>query len=91
MANHKSAEKRARQALVRRARARKIKSEVRGRVKTLQGAIAAGLPEEAGAALRGVESGMRRAVSKGVIKRNTAWRNISRLARAVHALGEQKN
>ncbi len=87
MANHKSAEKRARQALQRRNRNRRVQSEMRGTVVALRAAIAAGDKAQAQAALKTVESRIRRAASKGVLKKLTASRQISRLSRAVHATG----
>ena len=86
MANHKSAEKRARQAVVRRARNRAVKSEVRSRVKAVRVAVAAGDREGASAGLRDAERSLRKAASKGVIPKTTAGRSVSRLARAVNAL-----
>ena len=86
MANHKSAKKRARQALVRRARNRSVLSGVRTELRALRGAIQAGDGARAQSALRSTESHIRRAASKGVMKKTTANRQVSRLAHAVHAL-----
>jgi len=80
LANHKSAEKRARQAERRRARNRSQKSRVRSVVKQCRDALAAG---GAGSAeqLRGAESALARAAAKGVIPKRRASRTVSRLAR----------
>ena len=55
MATHKSAEKRARQALKRRARNRKARSQVRTLSKSVRGAIESGDGEGARLKLRGAE------------------------------------
>lgn len=83
LANHKSAEKRARQALVRRARNRQVRSALRSSVKALRQAIEAGDGGETQQKLRAAESRIRRAASKGVIKKATANRQVSRLTQAV--------
>ncbi len=87
MANHKSAVKRARQALKRRDRNRAVRSEVRTEVKNLQSAIASGDATKAQSQLRVVEGKLRKAASKGVYKKTTASRSVSRLAKAVAGLG----
>ncbi|MGH0032007.1 MAG: 30S ribosomal protein S20 [Myxococcota bacterium] len=81
MANHKSAKKRARQDLKRRARNRHVNSGVKSAVKDLRQAS----PEEAPAALRKAESVIRRAASKGVLSKKQASRRVSRLAKSVNA------
>ena len=87
MANHKSAEKRARQAIKRRDRNRITTGPVRSSVKALRAAIAAGDGETARTQLRLAERAFRKAASKGAIKKTTASRSISRLARAVNGIG----
>ena len=82
MANHKSAKKRARQALNRRARNRQVKSRVRGAVKAFRKVVASGDAEKTDTALRSAESTLRRAATKGVIPRKQASRRISRLSKA---------
>ena len=84
MANHKSAEKRARQAERRRARNRTVTSSLRTRVKALREAIASGNKTAAAAKLKDAEKALRQAASKGVLKKETASRQVSRLAKAVH-------
>jgi small subunit ribosomal protein S20 len=86
VASHKSARKRARQALRRRARNRHQQSRVRTAVKRAEEAIAEGNAESAGGALRTAESLLRRAASKGAIPRKRASRQVSRLAKAAHQL-----
>lgn len=86
MANHKSALKRARQDLKRRDRNRAVRSAVRGEIKSLREAIASGEKETAATRLRSTERSLRKAATKGVYKKTTASRTVSRLARAVAAL-----
>lgn len=82
MANHKSAKKRARQDLKRRARNRQVRSRVRGAIKACREAVAGDDAEQAGNALRTAEGVLRRAATKGVIPRKQASRRISRLSKA---------
>ena len=86
MAQHKSAKKRARQSLKRRARNRHVRSGVRSAVKAVRTAVEAGQAGDAGEALRRAESSIRRAATKGVISKKQASRNVARLARRVHTL-----
>jgi small subunit ribosomal protein S20 len=86
MATHKSAKKRARQDLVRRARNRDKRSRVRRAIRAARAAIEAGDSGSAATAVRQAESLMRRATSKGVLHRKTTSRQISRLAKAAHSL-----
>ena len=81
MASHKSAEKRARQSLRRRARNRALRGRVRTFVKDFHGAVASGDAEAAAAKLRTTERELRKAASKGAIKKTWASRNVSRLAK----------
>jgi small subunit ribosomal protein S20 len=84
VAQHKSAEKRARQSEVRRARHRATTSALRTRVKAVREAIASGDKAAAAARLGEAEKALRHAASKGVLKKETASRQVSRLAKAVH-------
>ena len=86
MANHKSAEKRVRQSLKRRERNRAVRSEVRTTVKAVRAAISDGNAADAQTHLRAAEKTLRKAASKGVMKRETANRSVSRLAKAVGKL-----
>ena len=83
MANHKSAVKRARQALRRRARNRNLRSRMRTAVKQARATLATG-GEAAGTALKEAESELRRAASKGLIPKQRASRHVSRLAKAAN-------
>ena len=84
MANHKSAKKRARQALKRRDRNRHVRSEMRTAVKKVRSAIEAGDGDGATTSLKQAESLLRRASTKGLVHWKTASRKISRLTKATN-------
>lgn len=86
MANHKSALKRARQSETRRLRNRGYKTRIRKAVKDVRSSLSANAPEEARANLQTAVSLLQKTATKGVIKRKTASRKISRLSRQVHQL-----
>jgi small subunit ribosomal protein S20 len=86
MANHPSAAKRARQALVRRDRNRSVRSSVRTAIKQVEAAVAAKDREAAASALTQATSAIARATSKGVLHKNTAGRRVSRVSLLVNAL-----
>lgn len=77
MANTKSAMKRIRQSERRRLRNRAMRSKIRGSVKTARTAEGGARPAAVLEAIRVLD----KAVSKGVIHRNTAARKKSALAR----------
>jgi small subunit ribosomal protein S20 len=83
---NQSAMKRARQAVKRTLRNRSILSLVRTVLKKVETAISSGNKEEAGKALLDAAKVLNKAASKGVIHKNTASRNISRLTKKVNAL-----
>jgi small subunit ribosomal protein S20 len=83
MANIKSAEKANRQRIRRTARNMAQKTEMRTMIKRLRAAIGGKKVKEAQALLKTAVSGIDSAASKGVIKRGTASRTISRLTVAV--------
>ena len=87
MANIKSAKKRVLVAEVRNARNKAIKSGVKTAVKKVNAAVAAGDKESAAAALLNATSVIDTACKKGVLKKNTASRKVSRLAQAVNGIG----
>ena len=84
MAHHKSARKRARQSIKRRARNRHVLGTVRTALKKAHAAVAGDDPADAQGAVRNAESQLRRAASRGVIPKTRASRQISRLARLAH-------
>ena len=82
MANTRSAKKRIKQNDKRRLRNRALRSTIRSAVKTARAAAAGKTPkaaDEVQAAIRELD----RAVSRGVIHRNTAARKKSALARSL--------
>ncbi len=83
---HASAEKQMRQGARRRTRNRTILSALKSWVKKVDEAVRAKNEGEAKKRLSFAASAFGRAASKGIIKRNTAARKISRLARRVRAL-----
>jgi small subunit ribosomal protein S20 len=80
LANHKSAEKRARQDVRRRDRNRAVRSGTRSVVRKVRAELEAGAAEPA-ARVREAESALRRAASKGLIPKRRASRLVARLAR----------
>jgi len=86
MANHKSSEKRIRQTVRRNATNRARISLIRTSVKKVELAIASGDKKAAAAALKDAQPQIMRGVSKGVLKKQTAARKVSRLAARVKAL-----
>ena len=86
MANIKSAKKR---VLVNEKKAlqnQMIKSAVKTEIKKVRTAIEAGNKEEAAKALLSATATIDKAESKGVLKKNTASRKVSRLALAVNKM-----
>jgi small subunit ribosomal protein S20 len=82
LAVHPSAIKRHRQSLKRKARNQETKSKLRTLIKKARQAIASLDREKASDELRGVNKALAKAVNKGIIKRNTASRWLSRLSRS---------
>ena len=79
MANIKSAEKRARQTIKRRAHNMAARSKLRTAIKSVTAAVAAGNKEEAAANLKAAGPIIDSAVNKGLIHRNKASRHKSHL------------
>ena len=86
MANHKSSVKRIRQTIVRAERNRFYRTRLKNIVKDVRAAIDAGNKEEAATALKVANQQIHKFVSKGVLKKATAARKVSRLHKAVNAL-----
>ena len=86
MANHKSAEKRARQSLKRQAVNRKTVGSVRTAETKLRKAMAAKDAKAAQTLLVEFSSRVGKAAQKGRIPMERASRKISRLSQQVHAL-----
>lgn len=86
MANIKSARKRAKQAVERRAHNMGLRSEVRTAIKNVKKALAAGKKDDAEKVLRESQRVIDRIVAKGVLHRNAGDRHKSRLAHAIKSL-----
>ncbi|MEJ2135531.1 MAG: 30S ribosomal protein S20 [Desulfofustis sp.] len=86
MANHKSAEKRNRQAQVRRQRNRAIRSKMKTAIRNLNEAIESGNVDEAKTALASAVPVIAKTASKGTIHKKNASRKISRLTKRVNQL-----
>jgi len=86
MPHHKSAEKRLRQTEKRTAINRARLSRVRTFVKKVETAIASGDKPAAQSAFRLAQPELHRAITKGVLHRNTVSRKLSRLAARINAL-----
>ena len=87
MANHPQAKKRNRQRLKITARNRHFRTGFRSHMKRVLAAIKASEKTEAREALKTATCHLDRAVTKGILKRTTASRTISRLTIAVNKLG----
>ena len=88
MAHSKSQQKRNRQTVVRSARNRAIRSELKTRAKNAMEAARSGDAPAAEEALRIAQKRIDQALAKGVLKKNTASRRKSNLARTVAAIGQ---
>jgi small subunit ribosomal protein S20 len=86
MPHHKSAEKRLRQTTKRTAVNTARMSRVRTFVKKVETAIETGDKTAAQSALQLAQPELHRAISKGVMHRNTIARKLSRLAARINAL-----
>ena len=86
MANIKSAQNRARQAVQRREHNMSLRTAVRTAVKNVGKAVAAGNKDDAAKVLRESQRVIDRIVAKGVLHRNAGDRHKSRLAHAIKAL-----
>ncbi|WP_272699881.1 30S ribosomal protein S20 [Desulfovibrio sp. Fe33] len=88
MANHKSALKRHRQSLKRRARNRISKTRIKNTVKAVRLAIEEKDSAKAMEALKEASSVLDRAARKNVIHSRQAQRRISRLQAAINQIAE---
>ena len=92
MAEHPSALKRHRQSVKRRLRNQAVRTQLKHLVRAVRAAIAVRDSKQAADTLSRATRALDKAVTKGVLHRNTAARKISRLALAVHQLdtGERR-
>lgn len=86
MANHKSAEKRARQTIKRTERNRFYRTRLKNLSKAVRVAVNDGNKEAALAALKEANKNIHSFVSKGFLKKQTASRRVSRLAKLVNSI-----
>ena len=86
MANIKSAKKRIRQTATRTARNYSIRSRIHTFVRKLEEAIASGDKKNAGTQFSQTMSELHLAVKKGILKKGTASRKISRLNAKVKSM-----
>ena len=90
MANTKSAKKADRRNDRRTVANKSRRTRVRSTWRSVEEAIASGDAKKAQEALRAAESETMRAVTKGVVHKNTGSRKVSRLAQRVGALSGSK-
>lgn len=90
MANTKSAQKAARVIERRTAVNKSRRTRMRSTWRTVEEAIAAGDAKAAQEALRAAESETMRAVSNGVVHKNSGSRKVSRLAHRIASLSKAK-
>ena len=86
MANTKSAKKATRVAARRNEINKNRMSQMRGSVRKVEEAIAAGNKTAAEAALQAAQPELMRGAQKGIIHKNTASRKVSRLSGRIKAL-----
>ncbi|HTR85698.1 MAG TPA: 30S ribosomal protein S20 [Reyranella sp.] len=86
MANHKSAEKRARQTERRTAVNGARRSRVRSSIKKIEEAIASGDKKAAQAALRAAQPEIQRGAAARIVAKNAASRRMSRLNARIKAM-----
>ncbi|MGL2821728.1 30S ribosomal protein S20 [Helicobacter pylori] len=83
MANHKSAEKRNRQTIKRTERNRFYKTKIKNIIKAVREAVAINDVTKAQERLKIANKELHKFVSKGILKKNTASRKVSRLNASV--------
>ena len=86
MANHKSAAKRAKQTIVRTERNKFYKTRIKNVTKEVLSAIEASDKDKAAEAMKAANKTIHHCVSKGILKKETAARKVSRLQVQVNAI-----
>jgi len=89
MANHKSAKKRIKQTIKRTERNRFYRTRIKNITKAVREAVEAGDLEKAQAAFKIANKKLHSFVSKGILKKNTAARKVSRLNKLVKELAQK--
>jgi small subunit ribosomal protein S20 len=87
LANHKSAEKRARQNMKRRMRNKPVRAQLKHATKEVRSAAGSASKEAAMGEVKTAQSVIDKAAKKGVIHRRTAARKISRLSKLANSAG----
>jgi small subunit ribosomal protein S20 len=85
----KSGIKRQRQNLIRRERNTAVKSDLKTQLKKFESVLESKDANAAQQALRETEAKLRKAASKGVMKKKTVSRKVSRLSKRVSALSTE--
>lgn len=88
MANHKSAEKRIRQTKKRTERNRYYKTRIKNITKAIREAVASNDVAKAQEALKLANKEFHKYVSKGILKKNTVARKVSRLNASVKKIAQ---
>ncbi len=88
MANHESAKKRARQTIKRTERNRFYRTRIKNLTRAVREAVESGDQEQAALALKNVNKNFHSYVSKGVLKKKTVARKVSRLAKIVNNMSK---
>ena len=88
MPNTKSAEKAMRSSRRKQAVNLKVKDKLKKEIKEIKKLIAEGKKEEAAAKIKDVMSALDKAVKKKVVKKNTASRRKSRIAKSINKLSK---
>ena len=88
MANHKSAKKRARQTIKRTERNRFYRTRIKNLTRAVREAVESGDQEKAIAALKNANKNIHSYVNKGILKKNTAARKVSRLSKIVNSMSK---
>lgn len=88
MANHKSAEKRIRQTERRTERNRYYRTRIKNIIKAVRESVANNDLPKAQEAFKIANKELHKFVSKGIVKKNTASRKVSRLNAAVKKLAQ---
>jgi small subunit ribosomal protein S20 len=86
MANIKSAQKRARQAIERRTHNMRLRTTVRTAIKNVAKAVSTGNKDAAAKTMRESQKIIDRVVAKGILHRNAGDRHKSRLAHALKGM-----
>ena len=88
MANHKSSKKRAKQAIVRNTRNNFFRTRIKNIIKAVIAGVEAKDAKKAQESFEKANKFIHHCVSKGILKKNTAARKVSRLHKKVKALSE---